>query len=61
MAVFAVFEGLAHRETLFGTGAGRLTPVFCSIATHAPNLTVRVVSVLYSPFREVTPYNEGCE
>jgi hypothetical protein len=31
-AVFSVSEGLAHRETLFGTGAERLTPVFCSIA-----------------------------
>jgi hypothetical protein len=31
-AVFAVSEGFAPRETLFGTGAERLTPVFCSIA-----------------------------
>jgi hypothetical protein len=35
-AIFASSEGLAYRETLFGTGAERLTPVFCSIATHAP-------------------------
>jgi hypothetical protein len=35
-AIFAVSEGLARRETLFGTGAERLTPVFCSIATHGP-------------------------
>jgi len=35
-AVFAVSKGLAHRETLFGTGVERLTPVFCSIATHTP-------------------------
>src|SRR5262245_10535915 len=31
-AVFAVSEGFAPRETLFGTGAERLTPVFWSIA-----------------------------
>jgi hypothetical protein len=35
-AVFAVSEGLARRETLFGTGTERLTPVFCPMATHAP-------------------------
>src|SRR5262249_19003941 len=29
-AVFAESERVAQRETLFGTGAGRLTPVFCS-------------------------------
>ena len=37
-AVFAVSKGLVHRETLFGTGAERLTPVFCSIATHTPSI-----------------------
>ena len=37
MAVFAVPGGLAHQKTLFDTGAERLTPVFCSMAIHAPS------------------------
>jgi hypothetical protein len=36
-AVFAAADG----ETLFGTGTERLAPVFCSIATHAPNSICR--------------------
>jgi hypothetical protein len=39
MVVFAVSEGLAQRETLFGTGDERLTPVFCSIATSTVSAT----------------------
>jgi hypothetical protein len=32
-AFFALSEGLAHRETLSGTGAEQLTPAFGVIAT----------------------------